>query len=208
MAIRVLGGKGTDRLEAISDGVFAIVLTILVLQFQVPTVPDAQAETQLLPHLITYLPLLTSYIISFSTVGLYWVVHQNLFQNIERHDRILLYLNLLFLFTVSFLPFPTQLVGTYSTHLTWIIYATNFTLVGLTLTVTWWYAARYGLTTDTIDNQRALLISVRGLTIPIVFLLSIVVSVINLGLAYWTLLLIVPLQLLYVRVYRSYQEDR
>jgi uncharacterized membrane protein len=73
MALRVLGGEGTDRLEALSDGVFAIVLTLLVLQFEVPSAQDAQTDPQLLTTLLSYQPLLTSYVISFATVGLYWV---------------------------------------------------------------------------------------------------------------------------------------
>jgi uncharacterized membrane protein len=112
-----------------------------------------------------------------------------------------------FLLTVSFLPFPTELAGTYSTQLTWIVYATNFMFVGLTLTATWWYAARYGLTTDTIDDRMARLISVRGLITPAVFLLSIIASLFDLRLAYLTLILIVPLQLLFVRAYRSHQNN-
>ncbi|WP_266079014.1 TMEM175 family protein [Haladaptatus caseinilyticus] len=207
MVVRVLGGEGTDRLEAISDGVFAIVLTLLVLQFEVPDVPSAQAGTQLPPYLLGFQSLLFSYLLSFFTVGVYWVVHQNLFQNIERHDRILLYLNLLFLLTISFLPFPTELVGTYSTRLTWGLYATNFTLVGLTMTATWWYAARRGLITDEISTHHARLVSIRGLIVPFVFVSSIAVSLVSLDLAYWMPLLIIPLQAWWVRRYRSLQGE-
>ncbi|SIR50375.1 Uncharacterized membrane protein [Haladaptatus litoreus] len=207
MTVRVLEGEGTERLEAISDGVFAIVLTLLVLQFEVPTVPSAQADSQLPSLLLELQPLLFSYLLSFFTVGLYWVIHQNLFQQIERHDRILLYLNLLFLLTISFLPFPTELIGTYSTRLTWGLYATNFALVGLTMTATWWYAARRDFTPEEITPHHARLISLRGLIVPAVFLLSMAVSLVSLELAYWAPLLIVPLQVWWVRVYGSLQDE-
>ncbi|WP_227356212.1 TMEM175 family protein [Haladaptatus salinisoli] len=207
MAAQVLEGEGTDRLEAISDGVFAIVLTLLVLQFEIPDVPSEQAETNLLPRLLALQPLLFSYLLSFFAVGLYWVVHQNLFQTIERHDRILLYLNLLFLLTISFLPFPTELIGTYSTRLAWALYATNFAFVGVTMTATWWYAAWRGFTTDEISARHAKLISIRGLTVPAVFLLSIGVSLVSLQWAYWTPVLIGPLQALWVRAYRAMEAD-
>ncbi|GAA0224631.1 TMEM175 family protein [Haladaptatus pallidirubidus] len=205
--VRVVEGEGTDRIEAISDGVFAIVLTLLVLQFEVPTVPPAQADSQLPSQLLEFQSLLFSYLLSFFAVGLYWVIHQNIFQQIEHHDRILLYLNLLFLLTISFLPFPTELVGTYSTRLTWGLYATNFALVGVTMTATWWYAARRGFTTEEISTHDAWLISLRGLTAPAVFLFSMLVSVVSLNLAYWTPLLIVPLQVWWVRRYRSLQDE-
>ncbi|WP_435155645.1 TMEM175 family protein [Haladaptatus sp. DFWS20] len=208
MPVRVLEGKGTDRLEAISDGVFAIVLTLLVLQFEVPTVPPAQADSQLPLRLLEFQSLMFSYLLSFFTVGLYWVIHQNIFQQIEHHDRILLYLNLLFLLTISFLPFPTELIGTYSTRLTWGLYATNFALVGLTMTATWWYAARRDFTLEAISTRHARLISLRGLIAPAVFLFSIAVSLVSLELAYWTILLIAPFQAWWVRAYGSLQDDR
>ncbi len=208
MVVRVLSGEGTDRLEALSDGVFAIVLTLLVLQFEVPTVPHGQIGTQLASRLLEFQSLLFSYLLSFFTVGIYWVIHQNLFQQIERHDRVLLYLNLLFLLTISFLPFPTELVGTYSTRLTWGLYATNFALVGLTMTATWWYAARRDFTPEAISNRHAQLISIRGLITPAVFLFSIAVSLVSLELAYWMPLLIVPLQVWWVRAYGSLQDER
>lgn len=203
MAFRVLQGEGTNRIEAISDGVFAIVLTLLVLQFDVPTIPSARVGTELLPRLLELRPLLFSYLLSFLTVGLYWVVHQNLFQHIEEHDRLLLYLNLLFLLTVSFLPFPTELLGTYGTRLTWGLYAANVTFVGVSLTLTWWYAIRRGLTNETLNDRQANLIVLRGLTIPGVFVLSIAVSFFDLTLAYWTPLLIIPAQVVWMRMYHS-----
>ncbi|XVH33688.1 TMEM175 family protein (plasmid) [Haloferacaceae archaeon DSL9] len=202
MVISPLEGERTDRIDALSDGLFAIVLTLLILQFEVPNVPLDRADSELLPALLAQQPLLFSYLLSFAVVGLYWIVHHNLFQYIIRHDRILLHLNLFFLFTVSFLPFPTELVGTYGTHFTWTIYATNLGLVGLSLTALWWYAVRRGLTHETIDTRTGRLVALRGLITPVVFLLSIGVAAVNVTLAFGTPLLIVPLQLLWVRYYR------
>lgn len=206
MAVRVLEGEGTDRLEAISDGVFAIVLTLLVLQFEVPEIPAGRVQAELPSRLLALQPLLFSYLLSFFGVGLYWVVHQNLFQNVERHDRVLLYLNLVFLLAVSFLPFPTELLGTYGTRLTWGLYAGNFALVGLLMTTTWWYATRRGFTVDEMGERHAALIAIRGLTVPAIFVLSIGVSLFSLRLAYVTPLLIAPVQALWVRAYHALEE--
>ncbi|GAB3034291.1 TMEM175 family protein [Natronobiforma cellulositropha] len=195
--MRLLEGEDTTRMDALSDGLFAIVLTLLVLQFEIPDVDPGA-----LPGALTaQWPLLFSYLLSFAVVGLYWIIHHNLFQNIVRHDRVLLYLNLLFLLTVSFLPFPTELLGTYGTHFTWTLYAINFAFVGGSLTLVWCYAVARDFTAESIDRRLGWLIAVRGLISPVVFLFSIGVAAISLEAAFFTPILIVPLQALWVRYY-------
>ncbi|WP_247003340.1 TMEM175 family protein [Halosolutus gelatinilyticus] len=196
--VRTIGGQDTDRMEALSDGLFAIVLTLLILQFEVPNVPPDE-----LPAAVTDQgTLLFSYLLSFFVVGLYWIVHHNIFQHIVRHDRVLLWLNLIFLLTVSFLPFPTELIGTYGTQFAWTLYALNIILVGLSLTVVWAYAAREEYLSDEISDRTAWLVTGRGLISPLVFLLSIGVAAVSLTLAFYIVLLIIPLQMYWVRRYR------
>lgn len=195
-------GEDVSRITALSDGLFAIVLTLLILQFEVPDIPSSQATTELPAWLSGLHVLFFSYILSFVVVGLYWVVHHNLFQHIVKHDRVLLYLNLLFLLSVSFLPFPTELLGTYGTRLTWALYALNLTIVGLLMTSVWWYAVTQDLITEEMHNRTAKLITLRGLIAPVVFLLSIAVSSVSLTLAYLTPLLIVPLQILWAWIHQ------
>ncbi|RQH02006.1 TMEM175 family protein [Natrarchaeobius oligotrophus] len=196
--VRTLGGEGTDRMEGLSDGLFAIVLTLLVLQFDVPDVSAAELPAAIADQET----LLISYLLSFLVVGLYWIIHHNLFQYVAHHDRILLWLNLLFLLSISFLPYPTELMGVYGTQFAWTLYATNFVLVGVMLSAVWAYAARAGFTDDRIDDQTARLITIRGLISPAVFALSIGVAAVLLPVAYFVPLLIVPLQMLWVRYYQ------
>lgn len=198
-----LEGDGTDRMEGLSDGIFAIVLTLLVLQFDVPDV-----EAQALPGAVAdQETLLSSYLLSFLVVGLYWIVHHNLFEKLVGYDRILLWLNLLFLLSVSFLPYPTEVLGLYGTAFAWTLYAANLTLVGVLLTLTWTYAARSGFTSDDITDRIATLITIRGLIAPVVFLLSIAAATVSVSLAAFTPLLIAPLQLLWVRYYEFAIDD-
>ncbi|NGM68131.1 DUF1211 domain-containing protein [Natronolimnobius sp. AArcel1] len=194
----MLGGDGTDRMEGLSDGVFAIVLTLLILQFNVPDVSGAELPAALADQET----LLISYLLSFLVVGLYWVVHHNLFQHIVGHDRVLLWLNLLFLLSISFLPYPTEILGVYGTQFAWSLYATNLALVGIILSTIWTYAARTGMTSDAIDDQVAMLITIRGLLAPLVFLISIGVATVTVTVAFFVPLLIIPLQALWVRYYR------
>lgn len=201
--VRMLEGDRTDRVEALSDGVFAIVLTLLVLQFRVPNIPADRVGSELPGALAAQRTVFFSYLLSFFVVGIYWIIHHNLFQEIVRHDRLLLYANLVFLLAISFLPFPTELLGVYSTRLTWTLYALNLAMVGFALTALWWYAARRDFTSDAIDERTAFLITVRGLITPAVFVFSIGVAAVNLSVAFYTPFLIVPLQILWVRRYQK-----
>lgn len=95
--------SSTARLEAFSDGVIAVIITIMVLELKVPR-QDGTAG------LYAVLPILLIYLLSFAFTGIYWINHQHLVQRIESADRLILYANLGFLFCLSLLPFCTSYV--------------------------------------------------------------------------------------------------
>jgi uncharacterized membrane protein len=98
----------TNRLEAFSDGVFAIAATLLVLELRVPS------DTTDLPAALLHLwPAYAAYLVSFLTIGIIWVNHHTLLEHCRRVDRRFLYLNLLLLVAVGIVPFPTSLVDQY-----------------------------------------------------------------------------------------------
>jgi uncharacterized membrane protein len=97
------------RLEAFSDGVFAIVITLLVLDIRIPEVDYAH-----LPEALKEIgPKLLSYVMSFVVIGIYWISHHNSFQLIHKTNRPFLWMNIFLLLFVSFIPFPTSLMGRY-----------------------------------------------------------------------------------------------
>jgi uncharacterized membrane protein len=98
-----------SRVEAFSDGVFAVAITLLVLQF---VVPDAQSG-KLLALLLAQWPLLITYVASFLTVGVIWVNHHTIFSGIKQADRTLQFINLILLLFVVLVPYPTQLLARY-----------------------------------------------------------------------------------------------
>jgi len=98
-----------SRLEAFSDGVFAIVITLLILDIRFPEVDYSQFWTTL----SSLLPRILAYVMSFIIIGLYWVTHHNSMHAIKKTDRVFLWLNILLLLCVSFIPFPTSLLGRY-----------------------------------------------------------------------------------------------
>jgi len=113
------------RLEAFSDGVFAIVITLLILNVKLP---DAD-YTHLGNALVSILPTLGIYIISFLLVGMYWVFHHYAFTFIAQVDGVLLWLNVFFLLFISFVPFPAMMMGKYPFHtIPIIVYSCNLIL--------------------------------------------------------------------------------
>ena len=96
-----------SRVEAFSDGVFAVAITLLVLQFAVPDVQSGH----LLAALLNQWPLLATYVASFLTVGVIWVNHHTIFSGIKQADRTLQFINLVLLLFVVLVPYPTQLLA-------------------------------------------------------------------------------------------------
>ena len=98
-----------SRLEAFSDGVFAIVITLLILDIRFPDVDYSQFKTTL----VSLLPRILAYVMSFIIIGVYWVTHHNSMHAMRKTDRSFLWLNIFLLLCVSFIPFPTSLLGRY-----------------------------------------------------------------------------------------------
>lgn len=101
-----------DRTTAFSDGVFAIAITLLVLSLDIPSLPDGKHE-QLAEALSDLAPQLFSYALSFAVIARFWVLHHGLFGDLVRVDSRLTVLNLVYLALISFLPFPTEILGQY-----------------------------------------------------------------------------------------------
>src|SRR3989442_7071973 len=131
----------TSRLEAFSDGVFAIAATLLVLELRVPA-----ESTDLGGALLRLWPAYAAYLVSFLTIGIIWVNHHILLEHCKRVDRRFLYLNLLLLIAVGIVPFPTALVGQYilsaaGATAALVVYGFGGLLIAVALTGVFLYAA-------------------------------------------------------------------
>src|SRR5947209_2907092 len=101
-------GISTGRVETLADGVFAIVMTLLILDIRAPDVVRDSADLQ--GKLIALLPHIRGYALSFLILGVLWVGHHNQFYYIKRTDRIFLWINIAFLMCVAFIPFSSALL--------------------------------------------------------------------------------------------------
>ncbi len=185
------GGRDFDRIVNLSDGVFAIALTLLVLDIRVPEIPERMVAGELAHQLFDLWPKYVGYLLSFGGIGIFWVIHHSIFRNMGSYDRNLIWLNFLFLMFVSFVPFPTSLLGEYGNHqLPVAIYAGTLAIGRLLLTALYWYAtSRDHLAEE--DPARVRFFLIRGLTIPLIFLLSIGISFLSVNAAIWSWVLLI-----------------
>jgi uncharacterized membrane protein len=170
-------GKEPVRLVALSDGLFATVLTLLVLDLRIPDAVNASGVDQM--AFVKWLgPHLFSYLLTFLVAGTYWLAHHRDFDHVVGFDRGLLGYNLLFLLFIGLLPFSTATISlggfadkAYPFY--WAIYGANIILAGIMLELTWNYAVSHGLVNPETSRQQCRHITIRQIVTPVVFLISI-----------------------------------
>jgi len=197
-------GVGLERVVFFSDAVFAIAITLLVLDIRVPEIPGALVDERLPEELAALWPKYLSYVLSFVVITMYWMGHHSIFSYIRGYDRTLMWLNALFLMAIAFLPFPTSLLGEYGEHrLAVVVYAGSLAVARLLLTAVWWYASAGRRLVDRGLSERMVRAHLlRGLAMPAVFVLSIGVSFLSLSAAMYTWGLLVAADLLAQRALR------
>jgi len=167
--------QAPGRVEALSDGVFAIVLTILVLEI---AVPDDLSSASLRTALHELRPTFAAWIISFLIVGMYWVAHRDLFVRVKVANRDLIWINLLFLLTVSLVPFGASVLGKYPAEpLALHLYGVTVLAASVMRMGMFWYVIRrpWLCWDDAIDHRVRLGVALSAMPIP-VFLLAMAVA--------------------------------
>lgn len=188
---------GLERLIFFSDAVFAIAITLLVLEIRLPSGMESMGEVQLLESLLGIWHKYLAYAVSFMVVGAFWISHHRKFRLIERYDGRLLILNLLFLMTIAFIPFPSSVISENGNRTGTIFYALIMIAAGLLITFLWWYSSRNNrLTASHIDRKRRRREATGPLAIAAIFILSIGIAFIDDDLAKFSWLLILPVTLL------------
>ena len=172
-----------NRLETLTDGVFAIVMTLLVLELTVPHLSPSKVTDELPKALLELSPVILSYITSFIILGFFWIAHHDDFSYIKHADRILLWITIFYLMTVAFIPFSTSLLGQYGNQqISVIIYGSNIIITGFINNLQWWYATKnHRLVDDDADLDPALITSrtKRALLGLIGYIIAIAISFVN-----------------------------
>ncbi|MDD1666050.1 MAG: TMEM175 family protein [Methanomicrobiales archaeon] len=172
-------GLTKGRLEALTDGIFAFAMTLLVTTMDFPQ-PDVSAPLPALTlhgMIVTYLPDFMNYIIAFAVLAGFWVAHHTLFHHIRFIDMTVLWMNILSLLFVALLPFSTDLVGDYPDPLASIFFEANLLAIGLLLYIIWNYATTDRRLVDRdLDEAAVRIHGRRTLAVPVVSALAIFIA--------------------------------
>ncbi len=174
----------TGRLETFADGVMAIAITLLILEVRVPQ-PDALVHQTLRSALAEQWPSYVGFVVSFLTIGVIWVNHHEMFKLIERATRGFLMLNVIFLMTISFLPFPTALVADYVRHpdgrtTATLVYGLTMIAISVMFNVVWRAASTDGrLLVDGVNPDALARVTRSYLGGPIVYTIATLLAFVN-----------------------------
>ena len=176
-------GLSFERVVFFSDAVFAIVITLLVLELKVPHITE-HTESALRHALIELFPRVMGFVVSFLIIGLMWTEHHRIFRYIDNYNAGLLWRNLLLLLCVSFVPFPTALFSeNYWSRTAFILYTGSFGAVATAKLWIWRHAAASGLLKKDVGPEIERRISRRSLAVPLGCALAIGLSFIGVAVA-------------------------
>jgi len=192
----------TNRLLALSDGVFAIALTLLVLDIGLPDTIIHAPPDRLLRELLQLVPHIIAYIISFLIIGIYWASHNFIFRYVKRYDKAFFWLNLLLLLTVAFLPFPTSVLARNDNIVSVVFYAGCLTIGQALEAALWLYASRGNrLIARDLDSRFITYTTTTYLIEPFIFLVSIGLAFVNIRLAQYFWITSALVNVLVIRIF-------
>ena len=145
-----IAGRDVGRISALSDGIFAVAMTLLVLEIHTPESADIHSEGQLWAALAALSPRLMTWLLSLMTLGIFWLGQQTQIDQLARADRGLSWLHFVFLAVITVLPFSTRLLAEFfAFRAAFLVYWANIFLAGASLYACWTHAERAGLLRET-----------------------------------------------------------
>lgn len=144
-----LAGHELGRVSALSDGIFAVAMTLLVLEIRAPEPAEVHGEAELATALVALAPRAAAWLMSLTTLGIFWLGQQTQLARLTDMNRNLAWLHFLFLAVITALPFSTRLLASFFDYrVAFLVYYLNILLCGVTLYLAWSYAERAGLTDE------------------------------------------------------------
>jgi uncharacterized membrane protein len=190
-----IAGQSLERLAALSDGVFAVAMTLLVLDLRAPEVKEIHSERDLWLALGALGPRLIMCAMTFMTLGIFWVGQQTQLNHLARSERSLSWMHILFLFAVCMMPFSTMLLAGFMAYrIALLVYWVNIVLLGATLYFTWVCALGLGLVREDVTPAVAAAIKRRIAMAQALYAVGALLCVVN---TYVSIAFIVLVQLNY-----------
>jgi uncharacterized membrane protein len=183
-----------EHVVSFSDAIFAFSITFMAVTIQIPNLPENLTQAQVIQNLIGELgPRFAIYVISFFVIAAYWISYHQIFNHIAGSHVVIVWLNLLFLFFITIIPFAVDLQIDYGLYqVIFILYALVLTAAGALLTLIWLHAMKGRLLDKTLNQTDIQSILLESIVLPSVFVISIFVSIVDLEIAYYFWMVIIP----------------
>ena len=192
-----------EHVVSFSDAIFAFSITFMAVTIQIPNLPENLTQAQVIQNLIGKLgPRFAIYVISFFVIAAYWISYHQIFNHIAGSHVVIVWLNLLFLFFITIIPFAVDLQIDYGLYqVIFILYALVLTAAGASLTLIWLHAMKGRLLDKTMNQTDIQSILLESIVLPSVFVISIFVSIVDLEIAYYFWMVIIPAKVVLRRKY-------
>jgi uncharacterized membrane protein len=201
-----IAGQSVERLAALSDGIFAVAMTLLVLDIHVPPSAGVRSEAELWAALVGMAPQFLMFALSFMTLGIFWVGQQTQLNHLVRAHRSLVWTHILFLFAVSLTPFSTRLLAEYPTYrLALVVYWANIFFLGAALYISWTCALSLGLVREDLPIAASRAIQRRIIIAQSLYACGALLSIVS---TTWSIAAIVIVQLYYAMAPRFKSSTR
>ncbi len=175
-----------NRLEALSDGVFSIVMTLLVFEITVPVLRATPTNAELLQNLEKLAPLFISYFVSFAVLAMFWLSHNFFYGVFTRNiNRTLVLLNMLYLSLIALIPFSARLIGEFDTlQVAVLVYGTNVFLIGIVATLVLHYAiSSHEIDTSHVSPRLLVQARIRSFLTPFCTFIGLLFTMVNIHVA-------------------------
>jgi uncharacterized membrane protein len=192
-----------DHVISFADAIFAFSITFMAISIHIPEIAQNLNQAQVIDKLVESIPEFEIYVISFFVIGIYWIAYHQILNHIVGSHYIITWLTIVFLFFITLIPLATNLqIGFGKFQIVFILYALVLTIAGALLTMTWLHATKNKLINDNLTQREIRLITLDSILSPVVFLLSILVSFIDLRTAYYFWIVLIPAKAILRKKYR------
>lgn len=187
----------TKRIETLVDGIFAIAMTLLVLNLVVPEITGPLSEAVIRSSLSTLYPKFSIFVLSFILLAVFWNLHHRAFHYINKADNGLLWLNIIWLLFIVMVPFSQTLIGEYGDFaISHLVYNLNMMGIALFIALSWYYAVNRNLIDENIDKTQLSKMGRGYLAFIFIALLAVTLTFIIPGWTSLTYILIIPIEMI------------
>ena len=187
-----------DHVVSFGDAIFAFSITFIAISIEIPSLPSNLSEAEVANRLLQLIPQFEIYFTSFAVIGIFWIKYHIIFNKIKDSHSVMLWLNLLYLFFITLISFGTALRFENNYISTFALYAIILTATSILLSLIWIHALRYNLLRDdNMTSRQKKLYILQGIIPAIIFAGSIGVAFINIQVASYSWIMIIPFQIIF-----------